>query len=362
MRRVLGILTVFCLLPLAGALVYVHEAVPTYRSSTSFVVRSAEGLGGSSVPSVLRSVLSSAGSEVGAVVREYLLSPAFIRSLDEQFALRRHYGVGDLLGRFPRPWEDGTQERFHGYFLGRFMVALEPQSNVLTVTLDTFDPALGQAVLSHLVRAVQERVDQFNEQMRHDTLGLAQQELARARMRLEKAGAALASYRQLHRILDPERQAMLDLQVRQEAEAKLTIAQARLDHAQQVAPSAPSTLALRAEVAALRASLEALQTRAVGEEDNARVAHADQFSRLALEWQTASKIVMAAEEAVVRSRADAERRHLYVEVLSPPSLPDDIHSPRLVRTMLATVLVGSLLGGVGWLLGIGAREHTADRA
>lgn len=347
-------------IPLCGALYWLQQATPVYRSSTTFVIRSAEQGASALVSPLLRGFLGQSGSDIPATVRDFLVSPSFLMQIDDAFGLRGHYGQGDFLSRFPRPWDGASRESFRKYFQGRFSVSLDGQSQSITVSIDTFSPALSYRILLHTLDVVQRRVDSFNEQIRRDGLGLAEAELMRARQRLERAGAALVAYRRQHGILDPERQAAADLQQRQELESRLGMLQMRLEHALRVAPLASTTQALQMEVSGLRAALDALQARALGPQDGARIAHADRMAALALEMEIAAKVVMAAEEALARARIDVERRHVYVEVLSAPFVPDDSHAPRPVRVLGAVVFFGLLTMGLAWLLGVGVREHAVD--
>lgn len=358
-KRILPVFLVFA--PVILAVVYLAIASETYRSRATFVVRSADSPAQSGLPVLLRAVSPSMGSDAPSLVRDYIASPDVVQSLDKALSLREHYAQGDIFQKFPRPWDRPTMERFVDYFGARSTVALDAQSMALTLTTEAFSAQMAQAINERTLDLVRNRVAELNEQIRRDTLGLAQKELERAHQRLAQAGKNLAEFRIKNRILDPERQAALDLQLGQEMESKLAAARAKLRHAEEVAAQSPAAAALRAEVAALEQFAARAQNRAVAGGKDSKPSLSDEQSRLMLEREIAAKVVAAAEEALIKARSDAERRHLYVEVISAATLPDDSAGPRPVRVILASLMAGLLGWAVVWLLGIGIREHGADR-
>ncbi|MCX8016704.1 MAG: hypothetical protein N2690_02190 [Rhodocyclaceae bacterium] len=360
-KKIPWLLIVCVVLPLLAAVIYLATASSLYRSSASFVVRSADGASQASLPMLVRAMAPSGGLDAAAIVRDYLVSEEVMSSLDAQHGLRSHYAAADWMQRFPRPWDRPTLQRFFEYFAARQAVALDAQSSVLTIKVDAFAPEVARNVAQSLIEMAHQRVAALNEQIRRDTLGLAQQELQRARQRLDETLAALARYRLKHNLMDPERQAWLDLQMQHEAQLRLAAARSRLQHAKQVAPESPATEALAAEVATLQALASQAGGRVAADQKTSRAALADEFARLMLEREVASKALAAAEEAFVKANAEMQRRHLYVEVLSAPTLPDDAMAPRAARVVAAVLFFGLLTWASLWLLGVGVREHAAAR-
>ena len=84
---------------------------------------------------------------------------------------------------------------------------------------------------------------------------------------------------------------------------------------------------------------------------------AQAYESLAVERDISIKIVAAASEALVRARVELERKHLYLETVSAPTLPDDALYPKRLHGVLATFLIGLLLWGIVSLLVTGVREH-----
>ncbi len=295
------------------------------------------------------------------VVRDYLLSRESISTIDEKLRLRDHYQKADPLQSFPALFENPTLEHFYDYLPKMVSVNVDGQSGVASLRVKAFTPEASQKLSETMLAMARERIKQLNEQIRKDTLGIATAELAQSRQRLVKAEMAISTFRRAEGVLDPERQAALELQGDQEMRGKLVAAQSRLKQAQAVAPQSPMVKALQAEISTLQAAVNATAGQIAGGKAS-RASEAERYTALALERDVAAKAVAAAEEALIRARIENERRHLYLEELSSPLLPDGPFEPRRARSILATALIGLLLWGVVALLGVGSREHRRGAA
>lgn len=332
-----------------------------FLSESRFVVRSSEQPTGPSLGGLLKGIAPSAGSENAMVVRDYLLARESISELDRLLALRMHYRQGDALQSFPAWFEDATLEQFYEYLPKMASFNVDPQSGVASLRVKAFSPELALKVNETMLVMARERIKTLNEQIRKDTLGIASAELAQARHRQIKAEEAIYKFRRSEGVIDPERQAALELQAEQEMRGKVALAEARLKQALSVAPLSPMVKALQAEIASLQATVASSSSQVVGAKTS-RASGAERYTALAMEREVASRAVAAAEEALIRARIENERRHLYLEEISSPMQPDGPYEPRRVRGILAVALIAVLLWGVVLLLGLGSREHRRGTA
>lgn len=348
--------------PVLASVVYFGAvARDVFLSESRFVVRSSEqpstpGLGG-----LLRGIAPSVGSENAMVVRDYLLARESISELDRQLGLREHYRQGDPLQAFPAWFEDATLEQFYEYLPKMATVSVDGQSGVASLRVKAFSPEVAQKMNEAMLMMARDRIKTLNEQIRKDTLGIAGAELTLARQRQAKAEEAIYKFRKNEGVMDPERQATLELQAGQEMRAKVAAAEARLQQAQSVAPLSPMVRALQAEITSLRASVASSSGQVVGAKTS-RAAGAERYTALAMEREVSARAVAAAEDAVIRARIENERRHLYLEEISSPLQADGPFEPRRARGILAVVLISLLLWGVASLLGLGSQEHRRGNA
>lgn len=341
---------------LCAALYFGAVASDVYVSESRFVVRAAEqpeGMGGFGA---LFKGFSTAGSEQVLLVRDYVLSREVMRDVDRDLKVRESFGRGDVFSRFPAPWTSNSYEEFVDYYQQHVKVEADPQSSVGVLTVRGFDPAKVQALNATLLGKARDRIRELNAQIRTDSLKIAERELERAQERLGTAESKLASYRVNKGVMDPERQAGLELESEQAIRGQLIAAQARYNQIRAIAPQSPQLPALAAEVGALRSA--AVQAKwAVTGGSSSRAIASETFQQLQLEREIAAKTLAAASDAMVRARVEAERRHLYLEAVSAPSKPDDALYPKRLQSILSVFLIGLVLWGIASLGLTGVREH-----
>lgn len=329
-----------------------------YVSESRFVVRSAQKPDAGAGIGELFKGFAATGSENVLLVRDYLLSREAMSQLDRSLGLRGQYGHGDILARFPAIWQQATLEEFADYYRERVRLEVDANSSVGVLSVQAFNAAQAHALNKALVQIAQARIAGLNAKIRRDTQEVAERELQRARDRLVQADVTLAKFRQQRGLLDPERQAAVELQGAQEMNAKLTAAQARLNQARRLAPQSAHVTSLEAEVKTLREAASLLRASATGNSAQSRVSTAQDYQALQLERELASRNLAAAHDALLRARVDAERQHLYLETVSAPSHPDSALQPKRLRSFMAVLLLCLALYSVTSLLRLGAREHS----
>lgn len=341
---------------LAACLYFGLVASDVYESESRFIVRSAEGPQSSVGIGALFKGFSTAGAENIMVVRDYLLSKEVVGAADADLQVRNAYRAGDLLARFPGLLDEDHAEAFYAYFLDRVRLTVDPASSVGVLTVRGFDPDAVHRLNDWMLARATERIDGLNRQIRDDALATAQRELERAQAGLADAEGAVAAYRATAQVLDPERQAGIELQSEQELSGRLVEAEVRLAQVRELAPQSPQLPALAAEVKTLRGALARMEATLTGSADS-RAATTERYQALQLQREMAAATVAAAHEAMIRARVEAERRHMYLEVVSAPSLPDGALYPKRLRNVLATFLLSLMAYGVARLLLSGIREH-----
>ena len=347
----------FVVAPVVASAVYFGGmASDVFLSESRFVVRSSEQPNTPSLGGLLKGISPSVGSEHAMVVRDYLLARESIAGIDKDLKLREHYQKGDAFQSFPSWFGEASLEQFYEYFPSMTTFNVDSQSGVASLRVKAFAPDVAQRVNATMLGMARARIKVLNDQIRKDTLGIASAELLQARQRQAKSEEAIYKFRRTEGVIDPERQAAMELQSAQEMRGKLVAAQAKLQQAQAVAPLSPMVKALQAEINSLQSSVASSSGQVVGSKTS-RAAEAERYTALAQEREVSSRAVAAAEEAVIRARIESERRHLYLEEISSPMQPDGPFEPRRARGILATALIGLLLWGVVSMLGLGSREH-----
>ena len=335
-------------------------ASDVYVSEARFVVRSAQKPDAGAGLGELFKGFAATGSENVLLVRDYLLAREVMQAMDSRFKLRDLYGRGDFASRFPAPWQRPSLEEFSDYYQDRVRLEVDTNSAVGVLTVRAFDPKSAHEINKALLALAQERIAGLNAKIRKDTQDAADRELSRAKSRLAAADQTLAQFRQQRGLLDPERQAALELQGAQELNAKLVSARARLDQARKLAPLSPQVTSLETEVATIERAAAQVRATVAGGSSDSHVISAQDFQALQLERELASRNLAAAHDALIRARVDAERQHLYLETVSAPNVPDSALQPKRARSIAAVVLLSLAVFAVLSLMRTGVREHGQD--
>lgn len=352
-----GLFMATVVLPTAAAAIYFGAiASDAYVSESRFVVHSAERGETPSLGSLFKG-MGAAGSENALMVRDFLQSREVIEGLDRNVGLRASYKEGDFLSRFPGLLDADTSEDFYEFYKKQVVKAdVDPQSSVTTLSVRGFQPEVAVKANRFLLSAAESMVDGVNKRIRRDTLSVAEEEVRLAEDRVRKAEDALSVFRVSHRLIDPEKQAALQLQGAQEIEKHLVAAESKLAQVRAVARNSPQILVLEHEVQSLRRAIGETEGRVTG---GARslASNSPAYQRLALEREIAAKQLAVAMEGLNRARVEAGRKHVYLEKIAGPSRPDGSLEPRRLRGVLATLVISLLAWGVLSVLLAGIREH-----
>lgn len=333
-------------------------ASDVYVSESQFVVRSPDKPAATGIGVLLKSVgFSNAGDEI-FVAQEYVKSRDALRALNEDDAIRRAYTRPEIsvFDRFNPLGLNGTFEDLFDFFRSRVRVEHDTTSSITTLSVRAFNPEDAQRLNRQLLDLSEELVNRLNNRGEADLLGQAQREVRESETQARRASQALASFRQRSGVVDPERQAGVQLQLVSKLQDELIGARLQLQQLESLAPENPQIPLLRTRVSGLQRSIDAETGRAAGSQRSLSAA-AVQFQRLTLDREYADKRLGAALASLQEARNEARRKQAYVERIVEPSRPDDAAEPRRLRGILATLVLGLVAYGILTLLLAGIREH-----
>ena len=91
--------------------------------------------------------------------------------------------------------------------------------------------------------------------------------------------------------------------------------------------------------------------------ENSLASKAAEYERLALDREFADKQLASALASLEVARNEAQRQQLYLETISKPNLPDEAISPKRLRGIVTTLVLGLVGWGILSMLLAGVREH-----
>lgn len=362
-KRVASINWLFVLtvvLPTALAIMYYgFIASDIYVSESRFVVRSPDKPSAAGLGVLLKSAagFSNAGDEIYAA-DEYLQSRDALRALNKDNAVVGAYASKNIsvFDRFNPFGTDGSFEDLYEYFRKRLGVNYESSSGITALTVRAYAPQDAQNFNRRLLELAEDTVNRLNRRGRTDVVQMSEQEVQDAEEAARRAALDLAQFRDASGIIDPEKQAAVQLQMISKLQDELIGARTQLLQLRAIAPENPQIPVLQVRVAGLDREI-ARQLGLVAGSRRSLSATAARYQRLQLEREFADKRLAAAMTSLQDARAEARRKQAYVERIAQPSLPDKAEEPKRLRGIFATFMLGLVAWAILTMLLAGVREH-----
>jgi len=333
-------------------------ASDVYVSESRFVVRSPDKPSASGLGVLLKSAgFSNAGDEIFAA-HEFVKSRDALRELNKNQAVARAYSRPAIstFDRFNPLGMDGSFEDLFKYYLKKIDIQYATTSSITTLTVRAFTPGDAQSINRQLLQLSEGLVNRLNERGRTDLVRYAAQEVEESEQNARQAALELARFRNANGIIDPERQATVQLQMISKLQDELIGARLQLLQLRAMAPENPQIPVLQVRITGLAREIDR-QLGLVAGDRRSLSATAAQFQRLQLEREFADKRLAAAMSSLEEARNEARRKQAYVERIVQPSLPDEAQEPRRLRGIFATFVLGLVAWGILRMLLAGVREH-----
>lgn len=333
-------------------------ASDVYISESRFTVRSPE----KSTPTGLGALLkgggfNNAGDEVYAA-QDYVQSRDALRALNQKSAFQQAYSAPFIsaFDRFNGFGFGGTFEDLYEYYKKRVDVKYDSSSSIVTLTVDAFTPRDAGRFNRQLLEIAEDTVNALNERGRHDLIRFAQREVDEAKAKSQAAALALSAYRNAVGVVDPEKQASVQIQMISKLQDELIATRTQLIETRTVSPQNPQIEVLAARAKSLSDEIDK-QLGLVAGSSRSLSSRAAQYQRVLLENQFADKQLASAMASLVEARNEANRKQAYVERIVQPNVPDEPLEPRRWRGIFSTFILGLAAWGIISMLVAGMLEH-----
>jgi BexC/CtrB/KpsE family polysaccharide export inner-membrane protein len=307
-------------------------------------------------------LLGSAGfanaSEEVRAAQGFIQSRDALRSLNADEFAQTAWGNSDvsIFDRFDPLGLSGSFEDLYKFYGTKVEAVYDAETAITTLTVRAFRPKDAQAMNAHLLQRAETLVNQLNERGSGDLVSYAEREVAEAQADASKAALALATYRNRAGVIDPERQASVQLQMISKLQDELIGARLQLLQLTAAAPQNPQISLLKVRIGGLEREITNQLGQIAGNEGSLSEAAA-QYQRLQLQREFADQQLSLSLAALQDARNEARRQRAYVERVAQPSLPDAALEPRRIRGILATLIIALVAWGALSMLLAGVREH-----
>lgn len=329
-----------------------------YISESNFVVRSPSRPTSSPLGMILSAGgLTSSSEEANALV-EYVRSRAALKSIDEDGLVRRAYGPSKAswFDRFGGMFAGETNEHLFDYYRKKVAIENDATLQVTRLQVRAFTPQDAQLINQRLLRQAELLVNRLANRARGDAIRVAEKEVEQAQHQARAAALRLSEYRNRAGIIDPEREAVIRLQMVSKLQDELILTRTQLDQLNALTPQAPQIPALRTRIQSIEREI-ATYSGSIAGGASSLSASAARYQEVRLDTELAEKQLAAAYAGLEEARAEGRRKRAYVERISEPSRPDHAEEPRRIRGVFATFVLSLLAWGVLSTLIAGIKEH-----
>jgi capsular polysaccharide transport system permease protein len=362
-KRFAGVNLLFILTVLVPTLLaigyYGTMASDIYTSESQFVVRSPERQSSSPLLGVvLRGAGFSRAQDDSYTVQNYVLSRDALAVLRDQLQLDKAYANTnvDRISRFAGLDPDNSFEALHRYYKKMVTVQTDSTSSISTLSVKAFTAQDAVNANKLLLEQSEILINGLNERGRQDMIKFSVTEVAQAESKVKAAALALSRFRNQEGVVDPERQATVQLQQLAKLQDELIATTTQLAQLKAFTPQNPQIPSLENRAKTLQSEIVKETSKVVGG-TRSLANKAGEFQQLALEAEFANKQLASTLSSLENARNEAQRQQVYLERVAQPSLPDVAQEPRRLRSVLAVFIMGLVAWGVLSMLIAGVKEH-----
>lgn len=347
------------LLPTTTSIVYFFLfASNIYISESEFVVRSPDKPAQSGLGLLLKSSgFANAGDEIYAA-QDYVLSRDALKALNSNRAFANAYSTSSIsfFDRFNPIGLNGTFEDLFKYYQKKILVEHDTTSSITKLTVKAYTPQDAHRFNERLLEMAEATVNKLNTRGREDLIRFAQVEVDDAKKKAQDAAFALSAYRNRQGVVDPEKQATVQLQMISKLQDELISTRTQLRELRAFAPQNPQIAVLDTRAEGLTEEIEDQLDRVAGDRKSLS-SQAAMYQRLTLDNQFAERQLASAMGSLEEARNEARRKQAYVERIVEPNLPDEALEPRRLRGVFSTLILGLVAWGILGMLIAGMLEH-----
>lgn len=333
-------------------------ASDVYVSESRFVVQSPDKPASTGLGVILKTAgFTTSGDEIYAA-QSFATSRDALRAINSGGAFEKAYtrpGIS-IFDRFNGFGLFGSFERLYEYFQDKVTLLNDPTTSITTLTVRAFTPQDARRFNEELLELSESTVNQLNERGRADLVRASQVEVDQARSRATRASLALAAYRNRSGVVDPEKQADVQMQMISNLQNALIAAKTQLAQLRRYTPDNPQIPVVQTQIGTIQAQIDQESGKVTGSRGSLAASNV-QYQRLFLEDDFASKQLAAALASLQDAQNEAARKQAYVERIVQPNLPDAPLEPRRMRGIFATFVLSLIAYGVIRMLAAGIREH-----
>ncbi|WP_058969117.1 capsule biosynthesis protein [Type-D symbiont of Plautia stali] len=350
---------IIILLPMALLLIYlVIFSQPRYMSESKVAIKRSDDLNSSSLNvGLLLGASNTSSAEDALYLKEYINSPDMLAALDKQLNFHEafsHSGL-DFLNHLGK---DETVERFLQYYLSRISVSYDDKTGLLDIQTQGFTPEFALKFNQAVLKESERFINEMSHRIARDQLTFAEEEMQKARTRLNASKADLLAYQNSNNMLDPEAQALaattlintlVGQKIQMEADLRNLLTYLRDD--------APQVVSAQNAIKSLQAQIDDEKGKVTAPQGHKLNRMAVDFEEIKSKVEFDTELYKLALTSIEKTRVEAARKLKVLSVISSPQQPQESTFPNTPYLIACWLLVCCLLFGTLKLLLAVIEDH-----
>lgn len=330
-------------IPMAASIIYYcFIASPIYASEVRFIVRS-------SAPLLSRDRYATNTVEPKAkivqdtaVLLNYLNSPAIVHDLGKHTNLFTLFGRAEI-DFVSRLRSDATNDDVLDYWEGRHAASVNPKSGIVELEVTAFSPKEARDLSQLVLQLSEQQINKLNSGMWNDLLISTQKDVDAATKEVGDLRGKLRDAQNDTGIFDIDLSAESISTVLTNIEASIAELQSRRTAlSQSVEAGSPQLSDINRRLAGLEEQAKALRGRVAGSTSEANLADYSRiFDKLKLDLKMAEDKLQSSISELEKIKLVSSLQLVYVDNFTEPTLPDYAKYPRVLLSLLLSLLAFS---------------------
>ncbi len=279
------------------------------------------------------------------IVTNFIHSRAMLERLESDLDIRGRFSRKDV-DFLARLEPDATYEEFLDYWDRMVKTSVSPSSGIITATVNAFSAKDAQDILTEVIRASEETINQLSDRIWKDVVTTAQTNLDHATQKLQEARQRMTVQRNETGVLTVESSsAMLSTLLTTLQKEKIELEQSYAVKLASISKNAPQMRVLAREIDSKQVQIDDLKKQIAGAASdtspNLASISAD-FSSLQFEAQLAEQQFAASVRTFEQVQFISKQQLMYLDSFLTPSLPDEALYPRR-GFWIGVIALGSVL-------------------
>ena len=349
----------FICLPLLIITIYLFFlASDLYQTNSQFIIKQNTTENGSTIFDLgFFTNTISTSHEDALLLKEFIHSQDLLQILDKEVGLMDHYSSPrlDFVRRLSR---SATKKDFLEYYRKMVSVNIIPDSNIVSLSILSFDPAVTLKVIDLILSHSESFINRISKRLADEQVKFVQQEVDRTEHSLRKVKENLLRFQNRRTLVNPESDIKSKVDIIAEMQADIIQKKATLKELRGfLREDVFQITSLQNQITALESQVQEEMKQLAGSAKVSLNQVMVEFQNLSTDVEFAENAYKSAYASLQTAQVDAARKLKHMVVISSYGEPDEPAYPRRFYSLSTSFVVLLLIYGIGKLVISTINDH-----